>query len=148
MRMLEAREDAPLARESGKDFVRRHAAAQELDRDALVEEAVGALGEEDLAHAAAPEPAEHPVGTDALRRRSFVRDPRESVEKAARDGHGRRLEKAAGFGVGREELANALGEIAVGERGEAALSFGRRELDELLEERPDLGPAPAPFTGR
>ena len=89
-----------------------------------------------------PEPAEHAVGTDALRRRSFVRDPRESVEEAARDGHGRRLEKAAGFGVGREELADALGEIAVGERGEAALSFGRRELDELLEERPDLGPAP------
>ena len=113
VRVLEAREDAPLAGEAREDFVRRHAASQELDRDALVEEAVGALGEEDLAHAAAPEPAEHAVGTDALRRRSFVRDP---------GSPSKRLPATATAGVSRKRPASESAARSLRTRSERSRS--------------------------
>ena len=124
VRMLEPREDAPLAREPGEHFVRRHSAAQQLDRDALLEEPVRALGQEDLAHAAPPETAEDTVRPDPLGRRRFVgRDP-QTLEEPAGDGDGRRLEEAPGLRVRREEPLDPFREIAVRETGQTGQALG------------------------
>src|SRR5262245_44934827 len=62
--MLEPGEDLPLAQEAAQDLVRVHAALDEFEGDALLEVAVGALGEPDGAHAAAAQLFEQAVATD------------------------------------------------------------------------------------
>ena len=56
---------------------------------------------------------EHAVRSDALGRRSLDRGLGQTIEKASRDGDGRRFEKAAGLRVRGEELGDAIGELFV-----------------------------------
>ena len=65
VRVLEHREDAPLFAKPADHHGAGQAAPDELDRDLLIEFAVGALGEEHGTHAAVPELAHDSVRTDA-----------------------------------------------------------------------------------
>ena len=71
VRMVEPGEDAPLLHEAAHDFVAVHAALEQLERDLLHEIALGALGQIDLAHAAAAEQA-HQAETSYRHRRGRV----------------------------------------------------------------------------
>src|SRR5262249_57325740 len=53
--VLQARQDSPLTREAPQDLAGVHAALDELHRDFLLESAVSALAEIDLAHTATAE---------------------------------------------------------------------------------------------
>ncbi len=65
-RVLQARQDSPLTRETAQDLAGVHATLDELYRNFLFEPAVGALREIDLAHAAAAERFDQTVDTDNL----------------------------------------------------------------------------------
>ncbi len=125
VRMLEPREDPPLAREALEDLVRGHARAQELDGDALLEEAVGPLGEQHLAHPAAAEAPEHAVRADALgrrrlrlrsrraRRRALPRRPRPASRESGRPANLRR-------GASRPDAASSASPSAASRRSRSA----------------------------
>ncbi len=64
--MVERREDLALELQPTLNIARQQAASHQLDRHLLLELLVGALREEDLAHAAAAEAAHDAIRTDAL----------------------------------------------------------------------------------
>ena len=68
VRMIESREDLPLAQEAPPDSLGVDAGLEKLHGHALLELPVAALGDPDLSHAAAPEKRDQDVGTDSLGR--------------------------------------------------------------------------------
>jgi hypothetical protein len=75
VRVVERGEDLPLVAEALEDELGVHAALDELDGDALVVLVVGADGQVDRPHAAAPYFAHHAVSADAAaRHRRLVLD--------------------------------------------------------------------------
>ena len=81
VRMLEPREDLPLLAEALQQARRR--IRELLDRDALLELAVAALGEPDLAHAADTDAAQDAIGPNCVRRR---RQPAVGRSRGVSDG--------------------------------------------------------------
>ena len=133
VRMIEPREDLPLAQEAPPDPLGVETGLQKLQRHALLELPVAALGDPDLSHAAAPEKRHEDVGTDSLASlgRARILDPRRVRGHAS-------LEETAGVRVGGEEVSHENREIGVGdaERVQASRGLGGRQLGQLAE---DLG---------
>ena len=140
------RENLPLAEEAAENLAAGLPAANELERDVLLELAVGAVGQEHPAHAAVADLADHAVGPDAvsglfpflgldLRRRGF--DQARGVD------HRRRLEELFRVGVGGDESLDLRAEHARRRRtrGRAPRSRDLRiEVHHLVQNRLDAGP--------
>ena len=127
--MVEAGEDLPLAQEAGVDRARVDAGEDALERHPLLELAVGALGEIDLAHAAAAEQSQQSIATDATAAAVAVA----SVCSLEGRGDKRRSTLADGDGeqrravlVGGEQPGEETGEIRVlaGDRLEPDVAGG------------------------
>src|SRR5690606_39814328 len=78
--------DLALAVEAAEHLVGVHPALDELEGDLLLEGAVGALGEVDRAHPAAPQLAHDPVRPDGRAQRGVLRLVREIGRAAGRGG--------------------------------------------------------------
>ncbi len=135
--VIEARQDPPLGEETRHDLVAVEPALEELQRDPALESAVGALGEEDLAHAAATERRENPPGADPLAV-AIGRQPGLALLLGQPGGGGseRVAERGVGQAVGGEQAADACRERGVRERGEPHVALALVELDQKLEELP------------
>ena len=111
VRVLEAREDLPFCQEASPRIVTGQPLAQDLDGHLVLELAVRALGEEDVAGTARPEGPQHPVGAELgslgdLRMRCGDHQLRKA-------GSRRSLEKALGLAVYVEELLDPLPELGI-----------------------------------
>ncbi len=138
--MREPREDLTLAPEPGEDLVGVHAALDELERDALLELAVDAFGQEHLAHSAATEETQRAIGADALADGDLgLLVPgvgRGAVPEGA-EALGRGLfEEALRLRVGLEKQANGDGELRIRaiERFEAGAPLLFGEIDDVGED--------------
>ena len=131
--VCQARHDAALAGEALGAGGREQAGAEELDGHLAFKTAVGALGQPDAAHAALAELAHQGVGPHGL------------PGQARWGGQGRCLQKAAV--VQAAELAQPGGQLLGQGRvlglqcGQAGLALGRRELEQLVEQRGEHRPA-------
>ncbi len=143
--VLQPRENLPLAEEAAENLAAEWPAANELERDVLLELAVGAIGQEHPAHAAVADLADHAVRPDAvaglfpflgldLRRRG--------VDQARGVDHRRRLEELLRVGVGGDESLDLRAEHGVaGARAIEHRGAGRRlEVQHLVQDRLDAGP--------
>ena len=132
-------ENLALAQKAIGDRLRFETGADALQRDALLELAVGALGEEDLAHAALAETAHQAIGADGLRlvdrqgdstvSASLVlletRDPRLEGrgDEHRRPGQKRRADELLFGAVGGEELGEEARQFRIA-RGECREAGG------------------------
>ncbi len=124
VRVVQAGQDLPFLAQAAQAVGGRKA-AQQLDRHALVEAAVDALGEEHRAHAAGTEFADQPVRTEAVavRRR-----------QARRAGAERARQRIVGVGVGFEQAAQGGAFVlAQRQRGEGGFALVRRQGAQAFE---------------
>jgi len=136
VRVREARQDAPLAQEPIDQIARTRRVAHELERYALVELPVHALGEVDRAHPPAAELVQDAIGTEALPGACRLPNLGQRIHDPPGVGW---IEESFRSVVGREEglhLRPDLGAIATdGVQKRSAL--GDRKLHRLREERGD-----------
>ena len=105
-RMLQLRQDLPLALETKPGLGVGVRGGDELDRHLLAVLAVGPLAQVDHAHAAAADLLHHPVRSDGFRRRSF------GAQLGAR--RHRRIEQRAGFLLHSQQRFHRAAQLAVG----------------------------------
>ena len=135
VRMIEASQDLAFLQESAHDGARIHAAADDLERHLLGEGGLGALGEIDLAHTAAPQEADDAPGAHGgagLQLRLGSVPVHLGIEE-----HERWLiEDTGGSGVGGQQQVEPRGErrILAAQLGQKARPLGLRQLDQPVEE--------------
>ena len=153
--VVERGENLSLLTEATEDEVCVHPALDELDGDTLLELVVGADGEVDRAHPAAPQLTHDAVRADAppdegrgLRLKARVRSPEVVAgggrRLAADDARNRRLlDKRAGLLVRADEHLDLSAQLRVGAAllGEVALALAGREVHRGVEDALYLLPA-------
>jgi hypothetical protein len=119
------------------------AATNELERDALAESAVVALGEVDHAHPPASRLADDPVGADPRPRRGQVARGERARQQGRHAPQGRLLQEVLGRVAGAEELLDVLAQVGVPGAGaiQVARALLRRQVEGGVEDLFDLAPA-------
>ncbi len=141
--VLEPGEDLALAAEAGERHRCRQVAPHQLDRGALHELPVGALGEEDLAHPAFADLLDETPGTDPRPGLASVGGGERPRQQSAGALGERRGEEGAGLGVGREQLLDLGAQRRVARAGpvEERGARLRRQVQRLVEDRLERAPA-------
>ncbi len=143
VRVVQTRENLPLAQEAAMHRFRIEPGADELERDALLELAVVALGEPDYAHAAGAEFAQQPPRPDAVTR---VHRQAAVAGISRRGGAARLVEPGleARRGVVRRDQSDDVAAqflIARAEPVEKFLARFARRIEDFLEHRENTLPA-------
>ena len=131
VRMLEPGQHASLTVEAGEDLAGIEPGTEQLDRDLLVEGAVGAFGEVDVPHAARTDPSHQAPRTDLL------------ADLGIRGGLAsrRRPEELSGALVGVEQRVDlgAQRDVTCAGSFEVVVALAPTQFDRLFEETLDPG---------